>query len=60
MESPRILFISKYRVKETHILKFITVAPVGLGIEQQPAATREKRYWLLHAPHFFFYLFTKI
>jgi hypothetical protein len=28
---------------------------VGLGIEQQQAATgaREKRYWLLHAPHFF-------
>jgi hypothetical protein len=61
MESPRILFISKYREKENHILKFITATLVGLGIEQQqPAATREKRYWLLHAPHFFFYLFTKI
>jgi hypothetical protein len=60
MESPRILFISKYREKETHILKLITATLVGLGIEQQQAATREKRYWLLHAPHFFFYLFTNL
>jgi hypothetical protein len=38
MESPRILFISKYREKETHILKLITATLVGLGIEQQAAS----------------------
>ena len=41
-----------------HILKLTTATLVGLGIEQQQAATREKRYRLLHAPHFLFYLFT--
>jgi hypothetical protein len=43
MESPRILFISKYREKETHILKFITATLVGLGIEQQQAASGSRR-----------------
>jgi hypothetical protein len=44
MESPNILFISKYREKETHILKFITATLVGLGIEQQqPAASGSRR-----------------